>query len=51
MAKITKRQGMIDEYYITCPICHRVMKGRSENQVKYNLKLHTEAKHPECDES
>jgi hypothetical protein len=28
-----------------CPICNKAIVGTTENQVKYNLRIHMDAKH------
>lgn len=33
-------------YSKNCPICKKSIKGFSESQVNYNLKIHIEQKHP-----
>ena len=33
------------EYYSICGKCKKVIKGSTESQVKYNLDIHTRAKH------
>lgn len=35
------------EFYINCPHCKKEIKGKTENQVKYNLDIHIRAKHKE----
>lgn len=33
------------EFYESCPYCKREVKGKTENQVEYNLSIHIRAKH------
>lgn len=35
--KITKEQK---QYSDKCPVCSKIIKGTSESQVKYNMKVH-----------
>lgn len=40
--KIVKKEI---EYYADCPHCKKEIKGSTQNQVKYNLDTHINAKH------
>ena len=42
MQKKTINQEILVE---KCPICKKEIIGTTENQIKYNLKIHTDAKH------
>ena len=42
-----KQEKVITQYSKKCPHCKKDITGYSESQVKYNLKLHIEAKHVE----
>ena len=33
------------EYSEKCPYCSKIIVGSTESQVKYNLKIHIDAKH------
>ncbi len=41
---------MTIEYTDKCPHCKREIIGSTESQVRYNMKTHIEAKHPEVKE-
>jgi hypothetical protein len=43
--KTTKKE--ITQLSKKCPICKKEIKGYSESQVEYNLKIHIDAKHKE----
>ena len=35
------------EYFDKCPNCKKEIIGSTESQVKYNMKIHIDAKHKE----
>lgn len=47
--KTTKKLREVIQYSEKCPICKKEIKGFSESQVKYNLKIHIKRKHKKDD--
>lgn len=41
--RIVKKEEI--EFYDSCPHCNREIKGRTSNQVNYNMHIHIKAKH------
>ena len=40
--KINKREEVKIVRYLYCPLCKKELKGTSNSQLEYNLKLHLE---------
>ena len=38
------------EFYDSCNVCNKEIKGSTEKQVEYNLDIHMKAKHRRGDE-
>ena len=45
VGKMNTRKKEYIEFFEKCNLCGREMSGRSESQVKYNLKIHMDAEH------